>query len=135
MRAGFSPFSALKQPLPRISAAQVEAKNSAAAAMVWDNTNKVCSNVMTGIDFRLLTSVAYSSNNLQSKVLYASACFTTGTWKWADPTDTTIAQAFPVTFSASFVPKTPTGRVSAEKPMPPLYVPISQDIWYPFVKS
>jgi hypothetical protein len=103
---------------------------------VWDATNKVCSNVMTGIDFRLLTSVAYSSNNLQSKILYASACFTTGTWKWTEPTaSATLTQAFPLTFSASFVPKTPSGRVSAQKPMPPLYVPISEDIWYPFVKS
>jgi hypothetical protein len=32
------------------------------------------------LQVRLLTGVAYSESNLQSKLLYASACFTHGSW-------------------------------------------------------
>lgn len=46
-----------------------------AAPMAWDAATATCANLVTGFDITLLTGLAYSTSNLQSKVLYARICF------------------------------------------------------------
>lgn len=101
----------------------------------YDATTRTCKDVVTGFSYRFLTGVAYSSANLQTKVLYASVCFKYGNFTWDDPNDLTTPQNFPLTFGAAFVPKAPVGKVLAQKPEPPLFEPLPEDIFYPFVKA
>lgn len=113
----------------------MDASSLTTVAKSWDAASGTCSNVLTGVTLRFVTGQAYSSANLQSKILYASVCYTYGTWKWENPTDIATVQRFPLTFKAEFIPKAASGVAGASKPQPPLFVPVSPDIWYPFVKS
>jgi hypothetical protein len=80
---------------------------------------------------RLLTGVAFASGNLQSKLLYASACFKHTSWRY-DRLNGPPLQTFPLTFSAQFVPKAGQAAMVALKPAPPLSKPLPPDLFYPF---
>ena len=83
---------------------------------------------------RLLTGVAFSESNLQSKLLYASACFTHGSWAF-DRLNGPALQLFELQFRVSFVPKAGQQPAMALKPTPPLIAPLPPDLFYPFLTS
>lgn len=83
---------------------------------------------------RLLSGVAFSESNLQSKLLYASACFTHGSWAF-DRLNGPALQLFELQFRVSFVPKAGQQPAMALKPTPPLIAPLPPDLFYPFLTS
>jgi tectonic-1/3 len=83
---------------------------------------------------RLLTGVAYAESNLQSKLLYASACFDHGSWRF-DRLNGPNLQLFELSFHVSFVPKAGQQPAMSVKPAPPLIAPLPPDLFYPFLTS
>lgn len=100
----------------------------------WDEATSTCRNVPTGLKLRLLTGVAYSEGNLQSKLLYASVCFTYGSWTF-DKLNGPTLQLFELHFGVNFVPKAGQHAVVSLKPAPPLIAPLPPDLFYPFLTS
>jgi tectonic-1/3 len=78
--------------------------------------------------------VAFSSNNVQRKVLYANVCYRTAKWSFPTGAPEGTRHAFPMTSTVSFVPIDQTA-VYTQKPHPPLAIPLSENIFYPFVTS
>lgn len=104
------------------------------ADLQWDEATTTCRNMATGLNVRLLTGVAYSDGNLQSKLVYAGACFSYGSWAY-DRLNGPLLQLFELHFTVSFVPKAGQQPVMAVKPAPPLIAPLPPDLFYPFLTS
>lgn len=102
--------------------------------MQWDNASNTCHDLVTGFDLKILTGVAYATNNLQSKVLYAQLCFQFASWSF-NPASAASQQSFPMTFSVKFIPKRQPAAAVALKPAPPLLAPLPPDLFYPFLTS
>eukprot|EP00775_Hariotina_reticulata_P009895 gene9895-10052_t len=102
--------------------------------MQWDNESNTCYNLVTGFDLKILTGVAYATNNLQSKVLYAQLCFQFASWSFNAALSAT-QQSFPMTFTVKFIPKRQQTPTVALKPAPPLLAPLPPDLFYPFLTS
>lgn len=100
----------------------------------WDEGTATCRNIATGLEARLLTGVAYAEGNLQSKLLYAGACFTYSSWSF-DRLNGPNLQLFNLQFRVSFVPKSGQQPVMSVKPAPPLVAPLPPDLFYPFLTS
>ncbi|GIL73092.1 hypothetical protein Vretimale_4708 [Volvox reticuliferus] len=101
---------------------------------IYSEADMACSGLVIGFDLQIVTGVAFSSNNLQQKVLYAKLCFTTGVWDIPDQLPETTPNRFFLKFNVSFI-RLPQQAVSVKKPAPPLVVPLPADIFYPFVIS
>ncbi|GFR41010.1 hypothetical protein Agub_g1677, partial [Astrephomene gubernaculifera] len=101
---------------------------------IFSTSDQACSGVITGFDLQIVTGVAFSSNNLQQKVLYANLCFKTGVWDFPENVPSSSAQRFYLQFNVSFI-RLPQQAVEVKKPAPPLVVPLPADIFYPFVAS
>lgn len=78
--------------------------------------------------------MAYAESNLQSKLLYASACFNYGSWTF-DRLNGPNLQLFELQFEVSFVPKAGQQPAMSVKPAPPLIAPLPPDLFYPFLTS
>lgn len=100
----------------------------------WDEATATCNNFITGFDINIVTGVAFASGNLQSKVLYAQACFRQGSWSFNAMSGQAL-QLFPLQFTASFVPKSQPQPAVTLKPAPPLFAPLPPDLFYPFLTS
>ncbi|GLI69062.1 hypothetical protein VaNZ11_013605 [Volvox africanus] len=101
---------------------------------IYSEADMACSGLVVGFDLQIVTGVAFSSNNLQQKVLYAKLCFTTGVWDIPDKASETTPNRFFLKFNVSFI-RLPQQAVSVKKPAPPLVVPLPADVFYPFVVS
>ncbi|MEW5320407.1 MAG: hypothetical protein WDW38_011482 [Sanguina aurantia] len=101
---------------------------------IYSVSDQACTGVITGYDIQVLTGVAFAANNLQSKVLFVNLCFRSGTWAMSDMTAPGTAQRFYLTFAAHFLPLR-QAETYVMKPAPPLLIPLSKDILYPFLTS
>lgn len=101
--------------------------------MTW-RVVSCCAAAALVLQMRLLTGVAFASGNLQSKLLYAGACFKYGSWHF-DRLNGPSLQTFQLTFSAQFVPKAGQQPAVSVKPAPPLIKPLPPDLFYPFLTS
>ncbi|KAF8069700.1 Tctn1 [Scenedesmus sp. PABB004] len=90
--------------------------------------------VVTGFDLRLLTGVAFASGNLQAKLLYATACFARGEWRFNTMAGGAL-QLFRLRFAAAFVPADQPAPVASLRPAPPLAAPLPPDLFYPFLTT
>jgi hypothetical protein len=104
------------------------------ADLQWDEASSTCRNLATGLKLRLLTGVAFAEGNLQSKLLYASACFSYGSWTF-DRLNGPALQLFELHFGADFVPKAGQQPIMSVRPAPPLTAPLPPDLFYPFLTS
>lgn len=100
----------------------------------WDEATSTCNNVVSGFDLNVFTGIAWAAGNLQSKVLYGQICFRHGSWSFNEMTGASL-QAFPLQFTASFVPTEQQQPVLELKPAPPLVLPLPPDLFYPFLTN
>lgn len=98
--------------------------------LVWDEASATCHNVVSGLRLRLLTGLAAPAAAPQAKLLAASACWSTSSWRFVSGRGG--AQAFPLSFAAAFVAKAGQATVAAVRPRPPLFAPLPRDLFYPF---
>jgi hypothetical protein len=56
-----------------VPAVQVKVSNYPFNNLIYSAADRSCSNVVVGYDLQILTGVAFSANNLQNKVSYATA--------------------------------------------------------------
>ncbi|KAG2442590.1 hypothetical protein HXX76_002675 [Chlamydomonas incerta] len=98
----------------------------------YSTADNACTGVIIGFDLQVVTGVAFASNNLQQKVLYANLCFKTGVWDFPEYLPGNTSRRFYLDFSASFI-RLPQQSEEVTKPAPPLVVPLPADIFYPFV--
>ncbi|KAF5835100.1 hypothetical protein DUNSADRAFT_7906 [Dunaliella salina] len=114
---------------------QVRVSNFPFNEMSFSASPASCSNVVVGYDLKVLTGVAFASNNLQRKVLYVHLCFRTDTWTFPATKSASEPHRFYLTSTATFVPKDQEKRTNVKKPSPPLRTNVPEDIFYPFVTS
>lgn len=105
----------------------------------WDGHGRLTQSgafllLLSRAQVRLLTGVAYAESNLQSKLLYASACFDYGSWRF-DRLNGPNLQLFELNFQVGFVPKAGQQPAMSVKPAPPLIAPLPPDLFYPFLTS
>ncbi|PNW85332.1 hypothetical protein CHLRE_03g181450v5 [Chlamydomonas reinhardtii] len=98
----------------------------------YTSADNACTGVIIGFDLQIVTGVAFASNNLQQKVLYANLCFKTGVWDFPEYLPGNTSRRFYLDFSTSFI-RLPQQSEEVTKPAPPLVVPLPADIFYPFV--
>ncbi|KAG2499935.1 hypothetical protein HYH03_002222 [Edaphochlamys debaryana] len=111
---------------------QVELSGYPFSAPIYSESSRACSGVITGFDLQVVTGVAFSSNNLQQKVLYAQLCFKTGVWEYSSTLMSQSSMRFYLNFTASFI-RIPQQAETTKKPAPPLVVPLPYNIFYPFL--
>lgn len=104
-----------------------------AAAPTWSAADRTCSGIVTGYDLKIVTGVAFASDNVQKKVLYVQLCLTTGSWSFGARGDPTGAWAFPLKFTVRFSALDQGRPAAALRPAPPLAAPLPPDLFYPFL--
>ncbi|KAL6760283.1 hypothetical protein V8C86DRAFT_2556402 [Haematococcus lacustris] len=114
---------------------QVKVSNYPFNNLIYSASENSCANVVVGFDLQILSGVAFSSNNLQNKLLFANLCFRTATWAFPSGRPVNQTYQFLMTSTVSFIAKQQAKQTGLKRPAPPLLVPLSRDIFYPFVTS
>jgi tectonic-1/3 len=107
------------------------------AAPTWSAAEQRCDGVVVGYELKLVTGVAFSTSNLQRKVVYAQLCPLLGSWAFdarAAGGGAGAAQAFGMRFGARFAALDQGKPAAALRPAPPLVVPLPPDLFYPFLQ-
>ncbi|GAX86416.1 hypothetical protein CEUSTIGMA_g13826.t1, partial [Chlamydomonas eustigma] len=121
---------------PNNNSAWIQAAwNGGGSAASYNSATQTCTNAIIGISFQIQTGVAFAANNLQSKVLYISACYYVGTWTFPLTSNSSSARSFVLTSVVNFTALQQSATYNNLKPTPPLALPLSPQIFYPFVTS
>lgn len=95
-------------------------------------TNRSCSDVMTGMEYIIVTGLSGSEVNPVRQVLYAVVCFTYGTFTIPDRVGNNTPYLLTLNFSVTFRALVDQDTYYRQKPHPPLVAYFPSDTLYPF---
>lgn len=102
----------------------------------WNDFTGTCSNMITSLNYKFLVAYSGELSNPQSKLIAASAAYSTVDWVLAlPPNDFVSTQSFPLTVTVSFVKNDQQGVEEYYPPPPPVLFSVPYDVFYPFIND
>uniref|UniRef100_A0A7S1TPI6 Tectonic domain-containing protein n=1 Tax=Phaeomonas parva TaxID=124430 RepID=A0A7S1TPI6_9STRA len=119
-------------PLDRSAWVSVEA-TSTVTAPVWSSTTQTCTDLVTGVHYRILWAYTGTTENRQPKIITVEKVYSTETVQWLRPpgAPSDVEQPLFLTSTATFVEYV-TSSAEYTPPAPPIIFSVPYDVFYPF---